>query len=70
MNRTTANVARLEPIFVVEAIDEEGFAWLHGPVRLTEAIRISEILAQQAAPGREPRILIPPELLRAGPGRI
>ena len=54
------------PVFTVEVIDEEGFAWLFGPVDLNEALRISSYFAMNAARGKEPRISIPARLLRRG----
>ena len=54
MDRTTS-VAPLAPIFAVEVIDAEGFAWLYGPVHLDEALKISAYFEGEAKPGREPR---------------
>lgn len=55
-----------EPIFEVEVIDHEGYAWLFADLYLHEAIRISADLEGEAQPGREPRIFIQPERLRMG----
>ena len=54
------------PIFEVEVIDTEGYAWLFGRLYLHEAIRICADLEREAGPGREPRISIPPERLGVG----
>ena len=54
------------PIFEVEVIDLEGYAWLFGRLFLHEAIRICAALEREAQPGREPRISIPPERLAPG----
>jgi hypothetical protein len=65
MDRTTS-VAPLAPIFAVEVIDAEGFAWLYGPVHLDEALKISAYFEGEATPGREPRISVPATLVRLG----
>ncbi len=65
MDRTTS-VAPLTPIFAVEVIDTEGFAWLYGPVHLHEALKISAYFEAEAQPGREPRITVPSTLVRSG----
>ncbi len=62
----TASVAPLAPIFAVEVIDAEGFAWLYGPVHLNDALKISAYFAGEAKPGREPRISVPSTLVRLG----
>ncbi len=54
------------PIFEVEVIDFEGYAWLFADLFLHEAIRISADLEGEAQPGREPRISIQRERLRVG----
>ena len=62
----TASVAPLAPIFAVEVIDAEGFAWLYGPVHLNDALKISAYFEGEAKPGREPRISVPSTLVRLG----
>ncbi len=62
----TASVAPLAPIFAVEVIDAEGFAWLYGPVHLNDALNISAYFAGEAKPGREPRITVPSTLVGSG----
>lgn len=64
MERTTS-VAPVTPIFAVEVIDAEGFAWLYGPVYLHEALKISAYFAAEAPPGREPHITVPSTLVRS-----
>ena len=54
------------PIFVVEVIDEDGYACLYADLHLHEAIRISAAFEIEAPPGREPRIFIPAALLAVG----
>jgi hypothetical protein len=66
MDRKLSDVAPSAPIFTIEVIDRDGFAWLCGPVRLDEALKISAELESEAAPGREPRLSIPRSLLRVG----
>jgi hypothetical protein len=66
MNVTSSKVAPFAPIFAVEMIDEQGFAWLYGPLHLHEALKISAYFEREATPGREPRISIPPALLTLG----
>ena len=66
MDVTSSKVAPFAPIFAVEMIDEQGFAWLYGPVQLVEALRISAYFERDAVPGREPRISIPPTLVTLG----
>ena len=65
MDRTTS-VAPLAPIFAVEVIDAEGFAWLYGPVHLNDALKICDYFAGDAKLGREPRISVPSTLVRLG----
>jgi len=60
------SVAPCAPVFVVEVIDEEGFAWLYGPVHLHEALKLAAMFERAAKPGKEPRIVVPPSLIRAG----
>ncbi|HXZ15701.1 MAG TPA: hypothetical protein VEH77_07005 [Roseiarcus sp.] len=64
MDDAASKVAPLAPVFVVEVIDAEGFAWLYGPLLLHEALKISAFFEREAAPGREPRVAIPSALLR------
>jgi len=66
MDVTSSKVAPFAPIFAVEMIDEQGFAWLYGPVHLVEALRISAYFERDAKPGREPRISVPPTLVTLG----
>lgn len=54
------------PIFEVEVIDAEGYAWLYARLYLHEAIKISAYFEIEAWPGKEPRIYIPPALVRVG----
>jgi hypothetical protein len=54
------------PIFEVEVIDAEGYAWLYGRLYLDEAIKICAFFEVEAWPGKEPRIYIPPVLVRMG----
>lgn len=61
-----SKVAPFAPIFAVEVIDDEGFAWLYGPAPLHEALRICAVLEQRAAGGHEPRITIPASLVGLG----
>ncbi len=61
-----SRVARFAPIFTVEVIDTDGFAWLHGPVHLHDALKISAYFEREAALGREPRITIPATLVGLG----
>ncbi len=61
-----SKVAPFAPIFAVEVIDAEGFAWLYGPAHLHEALRICSILEREAAGGHEPRITIPSSLVGQG----
>jgi len=66
MDVSSSRVAPFAPIFAVEMIDEQGFAWLYGPVRLDEALRICAYFERNAKPGREPRIAIPSALVKLG----
>ena len=66
MDVASSKVAPFAPIFAVEMIDEQGFAWLYGPVHLHEALKISAHVERRARPGREPRVCIPPALVRRG----
>jgi hypothetical protein len=66
MDLPAPKVAPFAPIFAVEVIDAEGFAWLYGPVHLTEALKVSAYFEQNAEPGREPRITIPESLVASG----
>ena len=66
MDRKLSEVAPSAPIFTVEVIDRDGFAWLCGPMRLNEALKISADFEFGTASGREPRVSIPRSLL--GPG--
>jgi hypothetical protein len=61
-----SRVAPFAPIFTVEVIDAEGFAWLHGPVHLHDALKISAYFEREAGLGREPRITIPAPLVALG----
>jgi hypothetical protein len=54
------------PIFEVEVIDAEGYAWLYPRLYLDEAIKMSACVEIEAWPGKEPRIYIPPALVRVG----
>lgn len=54
------------PVFVVEVIDGEGFAWLYGPLHLHDALKISAYFEQSAKPGKEPRVVVPPSLISVG----
>jgi hypothetical protein len=66
MAGVVSKVARFAPIFAVEVIDAEGFAWLYGPACLDEALRISAVLEREAAGGHVPRITIPASLVGQG----
>ena len=70
MNVASSKVAPFAPIFAVEMIDENGFAWLYGPLHLHEALKISAFFERDAKPGREPRISIPPALVTLGLPRV
>ncbi len=63
MTVVRSRVAPCARIFVVEVIDAEGFAWLYGPLHLHEALKISAYFEQEAKPGKEPRVAIPPSLV-------
>jgi hypothetical protein len=63
MDRKLSEVAPSAPIFTVEVIDRDGFAWLCGPMRLHEALKLSAEFASGAASGREPHVSIPRSLL-------
>ena len=58
MRATSSPVAPLAPIFTVEVIDSDGFAWLYGPLLLHEALEISRYFEHEATPGREPRVSV------------
>ena len=63
-------VSRVEPcapIFEVEVIDVEGYAWLFPNLHLHDAIKVSAAFEGEAQLGREPRIYIPPAHLSVGP---
>lgn len=66
MDRRLTEVAPSAPIFTVEVIDRDGFAWLCGPMRLDEALKVSAEFEFGAASGREPRVSIPQSLLSPG----
>ncbi len=66
MDLTTSRVAPSAPIFAVEVIDAEGFAWLYGPLHLHEALKISAYFEPGAKAGKEPRISISPKLVGVG----
>ena len=66
MKVATSRVEPSAPIFVVEVIDEEGFAWLYARLHLHEALKISAYFERKAHPGREPRIVIPAEAVGLG----
>jgi hypothetical protein len=66
MKLAMSRTAPSEPIYVVEVIDTDGFAWLYARLHLHEALRISAFFAGEAKPGKEPRVFIPPELLGVG----
>ena len=66
MDVTTSKVSPFAPIFAVEVIDDDGFAWLYGPVHLAEALKLSAYFGLDAKPGREPRITIPATLVAFG----
>jgi len=50
------------PIFEVEVIDGEGYAWMFASLHLHDAIKISAAFESEAQPGREPRISVLPTL--------
>ena len=58
MRATSPRVAPLAPIFTVEVIDPDGFAWLYGPLLLHEALEISRYFEHDARPGKEPRVSV------------
>lgn len=60
MRLTSRSLAPPTPIFTVEIIDPDGFAWMCGPLFLHEAIRIAQDFERDALPGQEPRISFPP----------
>jgi len=60
MRVASQSTAPSAPIFTVEIVDPDGFAWLCGPLFLHEAIKISQYFEGDARPGREPRISVPP----------
>ena len=60
MRLRSSLVAPSEPIFTVEVIGPDGFAWLCGPLFLHEALKISEYFEPDARPGKEPHIYGPP----------
>jgi hypothetical protein len=66
MDLKTSRVAPSAPIFAVEVIDAEGFAWLYGPLHLHEALKISAYFEREAEPGKDPRVSIPPKLVGVG----
>ncbi len=66
MADVVSRIAPFAPIFAVEVIDAEGFAWLYGPAPLHEAVRICALLEREAAGGHEPRITIPASLVGQG----
>lgn len=66
MAGVVSKVAPFAPIFAVEVIDAEGFAWLYGPAPLHEALKICALLERDSAAGREPRITIPESLVGLG----
>ncbi len=61
-----SRVAPCAPIFAVEVIDADGFAWLYGPVHLNDALKISDYFSGDVKLGREPRITVPSTLVRLG----
>ena len=58
MRATSSPVAPLAPIFTVEVIGPDGFAWLYGPLHLHEALKVSAYFEPEAQPGREPRVAV------------
>ncbi len=66
MKVATSRAAPAAPVFVVEVIDAEGYAWLYARLHLQEALKISAYFEGEAEPGREPRVFIPPELVGLG----
>jgi hypothetical protein len=66
MAGVVSKVAPFAPIFAVEVIDAEGFAWLYGPAPLHEALKICALLERDGSGGREPRITIPASLVGLG----
>ncbi len=66
MKRTAPTVAPIAPVFMVEVIDEAGYAWLLGPLDLNEALEMSARRPLGASPDAEPRILIPPNMVGEG----
>ena len=67
MKLATSRVAPSAPIYAVEVIDADGFAWLYGRLHLHEALRISAYFEGEATPGKEPRIFIPTNFVDAAP---
>ncbi len=63
MRFVTTRTEPCQPIFIVEVIDEKGYAWLIPNLHLHDAVKISAAYEAEALPGHEPRIFIPPELL-------
>ena len=61
-----SKVSPFAPIFAVEVVDVEGFAWLYGPVYLHEALKISASFERETERSREPRVTIPPPLVGLG----
>ncbi|RBP11933.1 hypothetical protein DFR50_11540 [Roseiarcus fermentans] len=57
---TSPSLAPASPIFTVEIIDPDGFAWLYGPLFLHEALKISRYFECEARSGKEPRVNILP----------
>jgi hypothetical protein len=55
-----------EPVFGVEVIDADGYAWLYPGLHLHEALKISAYFEREALPGKEPRIYVPAALAGAG----
>ena len=66
MRLKSSLVAPSAPIFTVEVIGPDGFAWLCGPLYLNEALKISEYFEPDATPGKEPHIYVPPAAGRHG----
>jgi len=66
MDLAKSGVAPSAPIFTVEVIDDEGFAWLCGPLQLHEALTFSAYFERGAKAGKEPRISISPKLVGVG----
>ncbi len=66
MDIALSRVKPCAPIFEVEVIDFEGYAWLFAGLHLHEAIKISAYFQREAQLGKEPRIYITPERLCVG----